>query len=852
MIKQQNTKRYISLLLTLALMVGSFSFPAVGTNLEYDYYVEPGYDYYENEDVEDVDECPDLEECEPLPDEDSDFGDENLEDELFPVSFESISAQSTTSGQLAAFGSIMYPSSWVTGNVIRGTTVFTLTIRGNTTLAYCLEPTIPPPPGGGYVFSLLAPGSPLSHALYYMWGAPGASQLFTTANRNHTINGLSVLPNIGTIPVTGMPNQGIEYLVSALMLAYIYADGNWSQANLSVLNNTGRAIVQWWVAQLRALPRPPDASKSFSNANLNAIIEDGRQITPWTIFQADHRNQITIPAPAGAEIQARAADGSWTGQWSNSVTVSGGQSVRLRSTTLTSVTGRWTSPPLQGSNNMQWRALILDRPAGQQDIGGWDYAYDPISPITLTVNWEQPTGNLMLRKISERGGTYGGGIQFRISGVDASNRHIVMTATTTQGDGGGWVVTSGLVAGRYRVEEINVPGCYRPPQAQYVTIAVGQQATVTFYNNLIRANIRGRKVDQDGNGLGGAVIGLFRPGETVFTTATALQTVTTPADGWFEFRNLTLLEHPALPGVFGWFGVRELVPPPDFLLNTHVHGVRLTYHGQWATLEQHLVNVPILPEFGHIAGRKVNSETGAGLNGALIGLFREGETNFNRVTALRVMFSGADGRFLFQNVPPGRYIVREIQAPFGFLLLPYSFVVQVVAGETVFLPRYMENEPFRASIVGVKRCARTGRPLAGAVIGLRDVDAWDEAMRHAEFLFYNHYQRLYPDRFEDFDAFLEYYRDYYGVDFNCTSWYSRRVTTGADGIWRFEFTHPQRVVIRELYAPVGFLLCDERIDFWILSSDQHRVFAIALLNEPILGSVRGLKLAIDEWAIPNR
>ena len=43
------------------------------------------------------------------------------------------------------------------------------------------------------------------------------------------------------------------------------------------------------------------------------------------------------------------------------------------------------------------------------------------------------------------------------------------------------------------------------------------------------------KYDEDGNALGGALIGIFKTGETEFTKETAIATTTSADDGSFSF-----------------------------------------------------------------------------------------------------------------------------------------------------------------------------------------------------------------------------------------------------------------------------------------------------------------------------
>ena len=66
-----------------------------------------------------------------------------------------------------------------------------------------------------------------------------------------------------------------------------------------------------------------------------------------------------------------------------------------------------------------------------------------------------------------------------------------------------------------------------------VEISANDGEAVT--NELIRGEIKGLKTDENGAGLGGAVIGLFKSDETEFTAENALATATSAEDGSFSF-----------------------------------------------------------------------------------------------------------------------------------------------------------------------------------------------------------------------------------------------------------------------------------------------------------------------------
>lgn len=86
--------------------------------------------------------------------------------------------------------------------------------------------------------------------------------------------------------------------------------------------------------------------------------------------------------------------------------------------------------------------------------------------------------------------------------------------------------------------------------------------------------------------------------------------------------------------------------------------------------------------YGEIHGLK-KDEDGIGLAGALIGLFRAGCTEFTTENAILTATSAEDGSFSFVHVPYGNWIVREIEAPTGFVLSEETYPVTVDADGAV-------------------------------------------------------------------------------------------------------------------------------------------------------------------------
>ncbi|MFQ6964052.1 MAG: collagen binding domain-containing protein [Oscillospiraceae bacterium] len=100
--------------------------------------------------------------------------------------------------------------------------------------------------------------------------------------------------------------------------------------------------------------------------------------------------------------------------------------------------------------------------------------------------------------------------------------------------------------------------------------------------------------------------------------------------------------------------------------------------------------------YGEIHGLK-KDEDGSGLAGALIGLFRADCTEFTTEKAILTATSAEDGSFSFVRVPYGNWIVREIEAPTGFVLSEKTYPVTVDADGAV-VEVEIENTRIRGTV----------------------------------------------------------------------------------------------------------------------------------------------------------
>lgn len=146
---------------------------------------------------------------------------------------------------------------------------------------------------------------------------------------------------------------------------------------------------------------------------------------------------------------------------------------------------------------------------------------------------------------------------------------------------------------------------------------------------------------------------------------------------------------------FGTYYAREISTDKHYTLNNERFEVAFDYKGQDFDIVRITVNDTAIINsliYGIVGGIKVITGTNDGLPNATIGLFPADTLEFTEDNAYRTVVTDENGQFVFENIPRGEYIVREIKAPTNFLLNENSFDVSVTTdGEEINLT--IENTP---------------------------------------------------------------------------------------------------------------------------------------------------------------
>ena len=272
-----------------------------------------------------------------------------------------------------------------------------------------------------------------------------------------------------------------------------------------------------------------------------------------------------------------------------------------------------------------------------------------------------------------------------------------LVAEITTGDDGA-ASTQELYLGRYTIVETKAPeGCVLNTQAQDVTLTyAGQEVSLTstdagFVNDRQKVSIDAEKVMEQsqsfGIGMNGEVtavsFGLYAGEDIMAADGSVL-----PIDGLIEIAFADENGHVAfnadLP--FGHYYVKELSTNPYYAKNMRVYSFDFNYAGQEIALQEvHLNNgEPIVNELllGRIEGVKVD-EGDAVLEGAVFGLFAKDTEDFTMENALLTDTTDSEGRFAFDEVPLGDYVVVEIAAPEGYVLSDARHFVALTYDEQI-------------------------------------------------------------------------------------------------------------------------------------------------------------------------
>ena len=316
-----------------------------------------------------------------------------------------------------------------------------------------------------------------------------------------------------------------------------------------------------------------------------------------------------------------------------------------------------------------------------------------------------------------------------LDGTIRANAGDVVAEITT--DENGYAETDLLYLGKYEIVEASAPyGYVKNSEIQAVEltyagqeIAVRDTVNTSFVNDYQGVEISLSKVmekDELFNIGNSDEYTRVRFGLFAAENITAADGSVIPADGLISEvsldENMTAKFDTALP--FGKYYVKEIATDEHYVLNGEKYLVNFEYMGQEVTT----VTVDC-GEFkntlkrGKISGKKVD-ENEKSLENALFGLFAVDTDEFTADNAYMTAVSNENGHFEFDKIPYGEYIVREIEAPTGYILSDESYPVTISEyGEIIEITAV--NKPIT---VEISKQDVYGNELAGAEMQLENSD----------------------------------------------------------------------------------------------------------------------------------
>ncbi len=305
-------------------------------------------------------------------------------------------------------------------------------------------------------------------------------------------------------------------------------------------------------------------------------------------------------------------------------------------------------------------------------------------------------------------------------------------------DENGYAESDLLYLGKYEIKEISAPyGYVKNPEIQAIELVyAGQEIAVTdAVNCALKNDYQGVEISLEKfmehdekygisaeNSYKNVRFGLFADEKI-----TAADGLIIPENGLIaevslgEDMKAVIAEK--LP--FSRYYVQEIATDDHYILNGEKYLVNFEYMGQdMATVSVNCGQFANELKRGTVKGIKVN-ESDEPLENALFGLFYTDCKEFTTDNAIMTAKSDKQGKFEFSEVVYGEYIVREIEAPDGYILSDKKYPVTISEdGEIIEISA--KNKPITVEIS--KRNVH-GNELTGAEMQLIDendeiIDEW--------------------------------------------------------------------------------------------------------------------------------
>lgn len=181
-----------------------------------------------------------------------------------------------------------------------------------------------------------------------------------------------------------------------------------------------------------------------------------------------------------------------------------------------------------------------------------------------------------------------------------------------------------------------------------------------------------------------------------------------------------------LPIGYKWYA-KEIATDEHYILSNKHYQFNTDYAGQNTKVIEIDVNgnekIENTLKRGKVEGVKINKDNDK-LEGAIIGIFKVGTTEFSEKNAIVTTKTDKDGAFSFSNIPYGEWIVKEVVAPTGYVVDATQHHIHI-SDDGVVINITMTDKQVLIS----KTDVTSGQELAGAELTITDergnvIDSW--------------------------------------------------------------------------------------------------------------------------------
>lgn len=274
---------------------------------------------------------------------------------------------------------------------------------------------------------------------------------------------------------------------------------------------------------------------------------------------------------------------------------------------------------------------------------------------------------------------------------------LVDTITT---DDDGVAKSKELYLGKYTVIEKTAPNGYVHNAAKYdaeLTYA-GQNVSVTstdisVYNDRQKVSVSLKKeMEEDktfnlgkNNEISSVQFGVYANEDIKASNGDVI-----PKDALITFANCdkngSIVFDCDLPVGFKWY-VKEIATDAHYILSDTKYEFDTEYQGQDVKVIDIKVNNDKAIEnnliYGFVKGLKIDRETQEVIKGATFGLFKSDTTEFTEDKAILTAVADENGVFVFNNIPYGEYLIKELKPADGYLDNEDVFTVTIKNNEQV-------------------------------------------------------------------------------------------------------------------------------------------------------------------------